>query len=556
MRTVPGPDASRRGGVFRGAVFVTRAVQKPLFPLAVRGGAVYFQPISIAVVVSGSCVGMKGAGRTTPNGDSDVKKMTVRTTLAVALSCALILPAMSGPARAGFEWTPPPRALPKAPVAAAEELPPVSAAPAVPVESAPLAAMPVADNDAVAAARAEAAAQAAMNEGAPVSAPPSDPWAEQAGAEETMPVLSDDPMGRIAAPGTPVPRGPNEPVIMPRHTAMQVAAPVPPPAMPVDPATIPPSPFMKAAPVPVMPMNAAPGFTDAVGFGRDIPLALALQQIVPAGYSFAFTGGADAGTRVSWEGGRPWNIVLADALAPHGMVPAIAGNTVWVSAGVPAAPYYAAPVPVTAMPMPVAPASPATASWRPVNDWQDEANYAPSYPRRDPVAARERMMQEAAGAVQQQEPSGNDPDIVTQPTSTGDETAAMNGPAGAPMPLLAAEPPAATPEPAGKTYTQLTGLDNTMMKGLDAHEIRYWQAQPGESLRTVLTNWSEQAGVQLFWAEGQDYQMPAPVQMHGTFQSAITKVLESFSSAQPQPQGQLHPNYPNGPAVLIIDHRA
>ena len=483
--------------------------------------------------------------------------MTFRTTLAAALSCALILPAMHSPARAGFEWTPPPRALPKAAAETAEELPPVSAAPALPVESTPLGAMPVANNDdAVAAARAEAAAQAAMNEGSSASAPPSDPWAEQVGDEETMPVLSEDPMGRIAAPGTPVPRGPSdEPVIMPRHTAMQVAAPVPPPSMPVDPATVPPSPFMKAAPMPVMAMSAAPGFTDTVGFGRDIPLALALQQIVPAGYSFAFTGGADAGKRVSWEGGRPWNIVLADALAPHGMVPAIAGNTVWISIGVPAAPYYAAPVPVTAMPMPVAPVSPATASWRPVNDWRDEQNYDPSYPRRDPVAARERLMQDAAGIVQQQEPSGNDPDIITQPAATGDETAAMTAPAGAPMPLMAAEEPAAEETAKGKTYTQLTGLDDAMVKALDTHEIRYWQAQPGESLRTVLTNWSEQAGVQLFWAEGQDYQMPGPVQMHGTFQNAITKVLESFNAAQPQPQGQLHPNYPNGPAVLIIDHR-
>ena len=495
-----------------------------------------------------------------------MSKITFRTTkhvnfLAAALSCALILPVLHSPAHAGFEWTPPPRALPKAPVA--EELPPVSAAPAVPVESAPLGEMPVAgNNDAVAAARAEAAAQAAMNEGAPSSgSQPSDPWAAQAGAEESVPVLSDDPMGRIAAPGTPVPRGPSdEPMILPRHSAMQVAAPVPAPAMPVDPATVPPSPFMKSAPPPVMVpvMGAgAPGFTDTVGFGRDIPLALALQQIVPAGYSFAFTGGADAGKRVSWEGGRPWNMVLADALAPHGMVPAIAGNTVWIGHGVPAAPYFAAPVPVTAMPMPVAPAqSPATASWSAVNDWQDEGNYAPSYPRRDPVAARERLMQDAAGIVQQQEPSGNDPDIITQPASTGDETATMNTPVGAPMPLLAAEAPAAEQPTQGKTYTQLTGLDDAVMKGLDTHEIRYWQAQPGESLRTVLTNWSEQAGVQLFWAEGQDYQMPAPVQMHGTFQNAITKVLESFSTAQPQPQGQLHPNYPNGPAVLIIDHRA
>jgi hypothetical protein len=499
------------------------------------------------------------------HGDSDVSKMTFRTTLAAALSCALILPAMTGTARAGFEWTPPPRTIPKAaPQNAMDDMPPVSAAPAVPVEAAPLAGT---EDPVIAAARAEAAAQAAMNAGAAASsAPPADPWAEEQGQEQQAAApLSDDPMGRIAAPGTPVPRGPSDdaPMIMPRHTAMQVPAPAPVPA--------PLAPVMKAAPMPVMPVMpmaapAVPGMALAEGFGRDIPLALALPQIVPAGYSFAFGNGADAGVRVSWDGGRPWNHVLTDALAPHGMMPVIAGNTVWVRpvvAGMPA-PYLPAPVPVTAMPVPVTPDAAAPAQnaangggWDAVNEWKDEKNYNPSYPRRDPVAARERMMQGAAVAVQGEEPSGNNPDTLSEAATYGAEAIYLEAPAAVPMPLTASEPPAAEAAPVeGKAYTQLTGLDEQMIRSLDPHEIRYWQAQPGESLRTVLTNWSEQAGVQLFWAEGHDYQIGEAIQMHGTFQNAITKILEGYTESHPQPQGQLHPNRPNGPAVLIIDHRA
>lgn len=55
------------------------------------------------------------------------------------------------------------------------------------------------------------------------------------------------------------------------------------------------------------------------GFGNDMPLALALRQIVPARYAFNFGEGVNAGTKVSWEGGKPWNDVLDAALAPIGV---------------------------------------------------------------------------------------------------------------------------------------------------------------------------------------------------------------------------------------------
>lgn len=55
------------------------------------------------------------------------------------------------------------------------------------------------------------------------------------------------------------------------------------------------------------------------GFGNDMPLALALRQIVPARYAFKFSEGVNAGKKVSWEGGKPWNDVLENALKPAGI---------------------------------------------------------------------------------------------------------------------------------------------------------------------------------------------------------------------------------------------
>lgn len=49
------------------------------------------------------------------------------------------------------------------------------------------------------------------------------------------------------------------------------------------------------------------------GFGSELPLALALRQIVPPQYAFAFND-VNAGQVVSWEGGKPWNEILAETL--------------------------------------------------------------------------------------------------------------------------------------------------------------------------------------------------------------------------------------------------
>lgn len=75
---------------------------------------------------------------------------------------------------------------------------------------------------------------------------------------------------------------------------------------------------------------ASAGFAEAVGFGRDLPLALALSQVVPPEYAFSFATDVNAGESVSWQGGKPWNEVLNDMLAPKGLKAAISGNQVIV----------------------------------------------------------------------------------------------------------------------------------------------------------------------------------------------------------------------------------
>ncbi len=56
------------------------------------------------------------------------------------------------------------------------------------------------------------------------------------------------------------------------------------------------------------------------GFGDDVPLAMALQSILPEGVSYAFAGGVNPGTKVFWDGqGRIWPTVLEEMLLSQGM---------------------------------------------------------------------------------------------------------------------------------------------------------------------------------------------------------------------------------------------
>ena len=54
----------------------------------------------------------------------------------------------------------------------------------------------------------------------------------------------------------------------------------------------------------------------AVGFGRQIPLAFAARQIVPAGLPVSFAPEVDQDTLVDWSGGRPWNQVITAVVQP------------------------------------------------------------------------------------------------------------------------------------------------------------------------------------------------------------------------------------------------
>lgn len=74
-----------------------------------------------------------------------------------------------------------------------------------------------------------------------------------------------------------------------------------------------------ASRVPARRTAAALAIPVAYGFGRQVPLAFAMRQIVPAGVKTTFGPGVDQTALVDWSGGRPWVEVLRTAIHPLGL---------------------------------------------------------------------------------------------------------------------------------------------------------------------------------------------------------------------------------------------
>lgn len=78
-------------------------------------------------------------------------------------------------------------------------------------------------------------------------------------------------------------------------------------------------------------IKAAPvTYEVAQGFGKQVPLALALRQIVPASYRFSFASGVNAGQMVDWQGGAPWDQVVSRVAKENALLVRITNQVVLI----------------------------------------------------------------------------------------------------------------------------------------------------------------------------------------------------------------------------------
>lgn len=331
-----------------------------------------------------------------------------------------------------------------------------------------------------------------------------------------------------------------------------------PPVMPPDmrPAPQPPeAPLVRAEPDMKVPAAAAPAmmatsgaYADAVGFGSDIPLALAMRQIIPAQYAYAFDSDVDQSTRITWNGGKPWDVVLSDAIVPLGLGVSVEGQVVRItpvsklSAPAPLPPAAAAPVAMT-MADPVPYAEPAMQP--PVQEVyvrresEGEGFWSRLGLKSEAAPAKKDYVTRTAGGVIMTPAT---PAVPVHDISVDRSIAVTGAAPGVPVSLTTAPDTVVPVEEIGAA---------TLATGMDMHG--FWQAEKGDSLKNVLQTWSDDSGVKLYWVSVEEYKLPAAIRVEGSYTEAVSKVLTSYGETGVRPVGRLHPNQPAGPAVLIIE---
>jgi hypothetical protein len=232
------------------------------------------------------------------------------------------------------------------------------------------------------------------------------------------------------------------------------------------------------------------------GFGTDLPMAIALQQVVPAGYQFSFAPGVNPGAYVSWEGGKPWKTVLSDMLAAQGLGYRISDSVVTIGY------FKSAPQP------------------------QGFAQVSPPAPV--PLALP---------------PAFADEGPVTMPVKP--ETVTIRRQRDNP-PVQDFAP---VPPPPVDLSVRISETPAPVM--MSAPVRASWTAVRGQTLRDVLKNWSEQAGVELYWSIDYDYRLNHNVDYAGSYDESVARLLDVFKTLRPQPYGQLHEGTQGG-RVLVV----
>lgn len=291
--------------------------------------------------------------------------------------------------------------------------------------------------------------------------------------------------------------------------------------------------------------SAMPAMDDAhyetvSGFGDDIPLAMAMRQVIPASYAYSFDPSVNPGMKVSWRGERPWNAVLGDALAAKGMTMTIKNNMVRISPVAAAAasspPAMVAPPSDSMMPEfdVAAPPSPAVAARNP--DYAaigaDDGGYEPSYPRR----ARPPLPLMPAGNSSVSKPVRGDT-ISAALRPMGDGGAKIVRPAYVYSP----------PSDIAPVFPEASGASPPA-----ASLPRTWTAEKGESLRYLLMNWSALEGVDMYWEPEQDYNMPEAIRASGSYADAVGMVLAAYEADEDRPLGRLYPRQDDGGKPVLV----
>ena len=347
------------------------------------------------------------------------------------------------------------------------------------------------------------------------------------------------------------------------------------------------------------------------GFGKDVPLAFAVRQIVPNDYLVRFETGIDQNVLVSWSGADEWQSVLGAVTSPRGLSFRLDTQTVIIGTGARVSAAQAAPAPVPQPPSvdrpssiaapssgvvaspsypapPLAQAPPKSEEVRTgglvIRSSRNEPSPAvvnppspsPSRPL-ETSAVRSRAATPGPVTVEGLPPAERasnvsiSPPVGSHPSSFGGPSVqaprrpdvATSGSASAserPAPPQTAAPASNMPVDAGQRAASngaQPGAATPARRSAVAPEgVRpvpenarsaSWRAPKGESLNNVLSDWGEKSGWTVVFQSRVIYELQASAQFDGDFVEAATSLLKSIQ-ANPMPRATFF----RGNRVLLV----
>ncbi len=248
------------------------------------------------------------------------------------------------------------------------------------------------------------------------------------------------------------------------------------------------------------------------GFANNIPLSVAMRQVLPQEYGFSVAQDVSLGTLVSWKGGAPWRSVVKEMLLPAGLAIQEQGQMIHVVHATEA--QIAAGGGHSLVPMKLTETSVSSKGSFETIDSGKPMSLVP------PPSAKAAASSEPLPSRSLEDRA---PRFLTPPSES------------IPAPSVGARA-------AGGAYATAGSFDS-------------WTADKGEMLRRVLESWGRRANVEVSWQAEYDFPLQASVMLNGSFEDAVRGLLVGFENAKPQPVAQLHNNPSVGQAVLVVQVR-
>lgn len=80
-----------------------------------------------------------------------------------------------------------------------------------------------------------------------------------------------------------------------------------------------------------------------------------------------------------------------------------------------------------------------------------------------------------------------------------------------------------------------------------------WEAVAGASIRQTLDEWSRKAGVALVWEDRNEFAVLQPFEVTGSYEQAVTALLDQYLDDQVRPLAKLHNDPALGGRVLVVE---